>query len=89
LIEQEVTETTESESLCFLCLLCLQGTLPCIRFSLIDKCLLVDAKAVEEVHPIHKAQLLSYMKLLDILLGLIINFHTLKLTDVASEVDPT
>ena len=31
--------------------------------------------------PIHKAQLLSYMKLLEIPLGLIINFHELKLTD--------
>ena len=28
---------------------------------LIDNCLLVEAKAVESVHPIHKAQLLSYM----------------------------
>ncbi len=31
--------------------------------------------------PIHKAQLLSYMKLLDIPLGLVINFHEMKLTD--------
>jgi GxxExxY protein len=31
--------------------------------------------------PIHKAQLLSYMKLLDIPLGLIINFHEMKLVD--------
>ena len=28
---------------------------------LIDNCMLVEAKAVESVHPIHKAQLLSYM----------------------------
>lgn len=31
--------------------------------------------------PIHKAQLLSYMKLLDAPLGLLINFHELKLKD--------
>ena len=31
--------------------------------------------------PIHKAQLLSYMKLLNIPLGLIINFHEMKLVD--------
>ncbi len=38
-----------------------------LRFDLlIDKCLFVEVKAVEEVLPIHKAQLLSYMKLLDI-----------------------
>ena len=34
----------------------------------------MTGKAVEEVLPIHKAKLLSYMKLLDIPLGLIINF---------------
>jgi len=31
--------------------------------------------------PIHKAQLLSYMRPLDVLLGLIINFHELKPVD--------
>ena len=30
---------------------------------------------------VHKAQLLSYMKLMAIPLGLIINFHEMKLTD--------
>ena len=38
------------------------------------------------VQAINKAQLLSYMKLLDIPLGLIINFHTLKLTDGISRL---
>ena len=58
-----------------------------LRFDLlIDKCLLVEVKAVEDVHPIHKAQLLSYMKLLDIPLGLIINFNVLKLTDGLSRL---
>ena len=38
-----------------------------LRFDLlIDKCLLVEVKASDTIHPIHKAQLLSYMKLLDI-----------------------
>jgi GxxExxY protein len=36
---------------------------------------------VQETLPIHKAQLLSYMKLLDFPLGLVINFHEMKLTD--------
>jgi hypothetical protein len=36
--------------------------------------------------PINKAQLLSYMKLLDIPLGLIINFNELKLTDGVSRL---
>ena len=47
-----------------------------LRFDvLVENCLLIEAKSVESVLPIHKAQLLSYMKLLDIPIGLIINFH--------------
>ena len=42
---------------------------------LVDDCLLVELKAVEILHPSGKAQLFSYMKLLDILIGLLINFH--------------
>ena len=52
----------------------------------VNECLLVEVKAVETVHPIHKAQLLSYMKLLDIPLGLIINFHEQKLVDGVSRM---
>ena len=53
-----------------------------LRFDvLVEGCVLVEAKAVEQILPIHKAQLLSYMKLLDVPLGLLINFHELKLTD--------
>jgi GxxExxY protein len=48
---------------------------------LVAGCLLVELKAVQEVHPIHKAQLLSYMKLMDIPLGLLVNFHEVKLVD--------
>ena len=58
-----------------------------LRFDLlVDSCLFVEVKAVESVHPIHKAQLLSYMKLLDIPLGLMINFNVLKLTDGLSRL---
>ncbi len=42
---------------------------------LVEDCLLVENKAVESVIPIHKAKLMSYMKLLNIPLGLIINYH--------------
>ena len=34
----------------------------------------------------HKAQLLSYMKLLDVPLGLLINFHEMKVTDGISRL---
>jgi GxxExxY protein len=47
----------------------------------IDNCLVLELKAVEQVLPIHKAQLMSYMKLLNAPIGLLINFHELKLTD--------
>lgn len=47
-----------------------------LRFDVLaENCLLVEAKAVERILPIHKAQLLSYMKLLNIPVGLLINFH--------------
>lgn len=53
-----------------------------LRFDvLIEDCLLLELKSVQEVLPIHKAQLLSYMKLLNIPIGLIINFHELKVVD--------
>ena len=53
-----------------------------LRFdTLVEGCVVVEAKAVEKILPIHKAQLLSYMKLLNIPLGLLINFHEMKLTD--------
>jgi GxxExxY protein len=38
-----------------------------LRFDmLVEGCVLVEAKAAEKILPIHKAQLLSYMKLLNI-----------------------
>ncbi|MBK9991535.1 MAG: GxxExxY protein [Verrucomicrobia bacterium] len=58
-----------------------------LRFDvLVSDCVLVEIKAVERVLPVHKAQLLSYMKLLDIPLGLLINFHEVKLTDGVSRL---
>jgi len=47
----------------------------------VDSCLLVEVKAVQQVHPVHKAQALSYMRLLDFPVGLILNFHELRLQD--------
>src|SRR6266496_2586472 len=47
-----------------------------LRFDLlVDECLLIELKAVEILHPSSKAQLFSYMKLLNIPIGLLINFH--------------
>jgi len=53
-----------------------------LRFDvLVADCLLLELKSVQEVLPIHKAQLLSYMKLLNVPVGLLINFHEVKLVD--------
>jgi GxxExxY protein len=58
-----------------------------LRFDvLVEGCVLVEAKAVEKTLPIHKAQLLSYMKLLDVPVGLIMNFHEMLLTDGISRL---
>lgn len=58
-----------------------------LRFDvLVEGCVLVEAKSVEAILPIHKAQLLSYMKLLDVPVGLLINFNVPKLTDGVSRL---
>jgi len=58
-----------------------------LRFDVwVDGCVLVEVKAVEKILPLHKAQLLSYMKLLNVPLGLLINFHEMKVTDGISRL---
>ena len=58
-----------------------------LRFDiLVSACLLVEVKAVEHVLPVHKAIAMSYMKLLDVPVGLIINFHEAKLVDGVSRL---
>jgi GxxExxY protein len=42
---------------------------------IIDDALLVELKAVDRLLPIHQAQLLTYLKLSGIALGLLINFN--------------
>jgi len=41
----------------------------------------VELKVVKELAPIHEAQLITYMKLTDCKVGLLINFNVLKLKD--------
>ena len=52
----------------------------------VDECLVVELKSVERVAPIHKAQLMSYMKLVDAPLGLLINFHEERLVKGVSRM---
>ena len=42
---------------------------------LVDEELVVEIKAVEEHLPLYEAQLLTYLKLVDVRLGLLINFN--------------
>jgi GxxExxY protein len=42
---------------------------------LIDDSIIVELKSVEKILPIHKAQLLTYMKLSGISIGLLMNFN--------------
>lgn len=42
---------------------------------LVEKEVIVELKAVEEVHPVHEVQLVTYLKLANKKLGLLINFN--------------
>lgn len=58
-----------------------------LRFDvLVQNCLLLEIKSVQEVLPIHKAQVLSYMKLLNVPIGLVMNFHEMKLVEGISRL---
>ncbi|MCD6345487.1 MAG: GxxExxY protein [Anaerolineae bacterium] len=48
---------------------------------LVDGKVIVELKSVNELHPIHEAQLLTYLKLTGCRVGLLINFNVLKLID--------
>ena len=48
--------------------------------------LIVDLKAKEEVNKFDRAKLLSYLRLSDLRLGLVINFHEIVLKDGISRV---
>ncbi|MCW8901788.1 MAG: GxxExxY protein [Gammaproteobacteria bacterium] len=46
---------------------------------LVEDEVIVELKAVDKIHPIHEAQLLSYLKLADKKVGLLINFNVSRL----------
>lgn len=47
----------------------------------VDGCVVVELKTVTKLHPVHEAQLLSYLRLGDYRLGFLINFHVPLLKD--------
>ena len=48
---------------------------------LVEGMVMLELKAVETLLPIHKAQLMTYLKLTKVKLGLLLNFHTVHLRD--------
>jgi GxxExxY protein len=42
---------------------------------LVERCVVVEIKAVDQLQPIHRAQLLTYLKLMRLHVGLLINFN--------------
>jgi len=48
---------------------------------LVEDLVIVELKAIDRIMPIHEAQLLSYLKLSGKRLGLLINFHVLRLKE--------
>ena len=47
----------------------------------VESCVVVEIKAVTTVLPVHRAQLLSYLKLMNLPIGLLINFNVPHLRD--------
>ncbi len=47
----------------------------------VEECVIVEIKAVEKMIPLYEAQLLTYLKLTGIRLGLLINFNVTLLKD--------
>lgn len=43
---------------------------------LVGGCLIVELEAVESLMPIHRARVISYLKMTGLVLGLLINFNT-------------
>jgi len=48
---------------------------------MINKLVIIEIKSVENIMPVHYAQLLTYLRLTNLKLGLLINFNTVVLKD--------
>ena len=47
----------------------------------LDQKLILELKTVEQVAPIHRAQIITYLQLMDLPLGLLINFNSVLIRD--------
>ena len=48
---------------------------------LVDRALVIEVKSVETVQPVHGAQLLTYLRMGDFRLGLLLNFNVIRMRD--------
>ncbi len=53
---------------------------------MVEKCVVVEIKAVENMIPLYKAQLFTYLKLTKTRLGYLINFNIIHLRDGITRV---
>ena len=53
---------------------------------LVEEKVIIEVKTVSEFAPIHKAQLITYLKLTGKKLGLLVNFNSIKLIDGVTRV---
>ena len=53
---------------------------------IVEGLVIVELKSVEQIHPVHKKQLLTYLRLADKRLGLLINFNVPLIKDGISRV---
>jgi GxxExxY protein len=53
---------------------------------LVQRTIIVELKSVEKILPVHRAQLLTYLRLRELWLGLIINFNVEVLRDGVQRV---
>lgn len=53
---------------------------------LVDDEVVIELKSVENVLPVHKKQLLTYLKLLDVQVGLLINFNVCQLREGVTRI---
>jgi GxxExxY protein len=48
---------------------------------IVENCVIVEVKSVESICDLHKAQLLTYLKITGMKVGLLLNFNTVHLKD--------
>ena len=53
---------------------------------LVEDMLIIDVKSIEALHNVHKKQLLTYLKLSGMKLGILVNFNVAKLEEKESLV---